>query len=179
MKRKGPGARRVLVALAFLPLLAAGCSGGLADPHVPAETPAKRPPASAERIVLASGDTLQVEQGVAVLRGPGGERLAENARVIRGRDPGGVCPADGFRTAEPAGRGFVLRNQLCSGWFFIDEVMTFAPSGDGYRLVGFSASYLDRGTGEPEGSPRVVPDSKLGNRRFGELDPDELYKLLD
>lgn len=179
MKRQGSAVRVVVVALAFLPLLAAGCSGVLADPRAPFETPATRPPASAERIVLGSGDTLQVARGVAVLRGPGGQTLAENARVVRGRDPGGVCPAEGFRAAEPVGKGFVLRNQLCSGWFFIDEVMTFAPSGDGYRLVRFSASYLDRGTGEPDGSPRVLSESRLGDRRFGDLDPDELYKLLD
>lgn len=117
--------------------------------------------------------------GVAILRGPDGAKLAENARVIRGPDPGGTCVAQGFRGAEIAGEGFVLRNQLCGGWFIIDEVMTFAPFGDGYVLTGFSAAYLDRRTAEPDGAPRVLTESELGHRRFQDLDPDDLYPLLN
>lgn len=72
-----------------------------------------------------------------------------------------------------------MRNQLCSGWFFIDEVMTFAPSGDGYVLTRFSAAYLDRRTAEPDGAPRVLTESELEHRRFRDLDPDGLYARLN
>jgi len=152
---------------------------GLSASDQPAQAKTATPGPPKQRVVLPSGETLEVAGGVAILRGPGGAKLSENARVIRGPDPGGACLADGFRAAELAGEGFVLRNQLCSGWFFIDEVMTFAPSQDGYILTRFSATYLDRRTAETDGAPRVLTESELGHRRFQDLDPNDLYPLLN
>ncbi|NZA28582.1 hypothetical protein H0E84_19595 [Luteimonas sp. SJ-92] len=180
------------LALTAMMLLAAACGRGPDSPtqaeaekpvrsisSEPTDAQAATPGHSNQRVALASGEVLEVADGVAVLRGPDGAKLAENARVIRRPDPGGACLADGFRAAEAASEGFVLRNQLCSGWFFIEEVMTFAPSGDGYVLVRFSATYLDRRTAEPDGAPRVLTESELGHRRFQDLDPDDLYSQFD
>ena len=158
-------------------LFTAACNGSLADQPASTRMAVYVPATAAHRVALPSGETLEVVHGTAILRGPGSTILAENARVIR--NPGELCPADGFRTVEPAGKGFVVRNQICSGWFFIDEVMTFAPSSDGYVLTRFSATYLDRRTAEPDGSPRVLTEAELGYRRFNDLDPDDLYPLLD
>lgn len=94
-------------------------------------------------------------------------------------DPDGRCPADGFVQANSVGSGFELQNQLCSGWFFITEIMTFAPATDGYFLVRFAATYTDRRTAEPAGQPRVLTQKELGARPFNELNPDDLYLLLE
>jgi hypothetical protein len=121
-----------------------------------------------------------VEDGVAILRGAGGVTLARNARVVRPRDPPGLsCPSDGFRSIEVAGDGFAVRNGHCSGWFFIDEVMTFATTEQGCRLIRFSAEYSDRRTEDHDGPLRVLTEAELGIRRFEDVDPDELYELFD
>ena len=107
---------------------------------------------------------------------PRGAVLAENARVIRA--PGEVCSAVGFRSVESAGEGFRIRNQLCSGWFFVDEVMTFTRSSAEYVLTRFSAAYTDRRTAEPDGGPKVLTEAEFGRRLFKDLNPDDLYPLL-
>lgn len=77
-----------------------------------------------------------------------------------------------------AGKGFALNNQLCSGWFFIEEELTFSPSPNGYVLTRFSANYLDRRTAEPSGLPRVLTTADFGKLSFSDADPDKLYRLL-
>lgn len=165
--------------ITFIALLVAACSAGGTGPAAQGEaaaTPAAATPA--HRVTLPGGDTVEIADGAAVIVGSDGRVLARNARVVRGPDPDGRCPADGFRSVKAAGEGFVLRNMTCSGWFFIDEIMTFAPADGGYRLVRFSAEYLDRGTAEPSGPPRVLTEAEFGHRRFEDLDPDDLYGLM-
>lgn len=131
-----------------------------------------------QRVPLPSGLILEVANGCAVLRGADGEVLARNSRVVRGMDPDDLCPADGFVQAKAVDSGFELQNQLCSGWFLITEIMTFAPATDGYALAGFSVAYTDRRTAEPVGPPRVLTSKEFGARPFNDLNPDDLYLLL-
>jgi hypothetical protein len=131
-----------------------------------------------QRVPLPSGLILEVANGCAVLRGADGEVLARNSRVVRSMDPDDLCPADGFVQAKAVDSGFELQNQLCSGWFLITEIMTFAPATDGYVLAGFSAVYIDRRTAEPVGPPRILTPKELGVRPFSDLNPDDLYLLL-
>ncbi|SFK42133.1 hypothetical protein SAMN04488082_12359 [Desulfomicrobium apsheronum] len=131
-----------------------------------------------QRVPLPSGLILEVANGCAVLRRADGEVLARNSRVVRGMDPDDLCPADGFVQAKAVDSGFELQNQLCSGWFLITEIMTFAPATDGYVLTDFSAVYIDRRTAEPIGPPRVLTSKELDARPFNDLNPDDLYLLL-
>ena len=139
------------------------------------------PPVSAliQRVTLPSGLILEVTNGCAVLRGAEGKVLAQNSRIVRGLDPDDICPAEGFVQAKSIDSGFEVQNQLCSGWFFITEIMTFAPANDGYVLASFSVVYTDRRTADPVGAPHVLTPKEFGERRFNDLNPDDLYLLLD
>ncbi len=162
------------LALIAIVVIAGNCRGPVDQTTAAAATPA--PPASPNRITLPSGETVEVVKRVATLRDLRGGIVAENSRVIRA--PGEVCPAEGFRSVESAGEGFRIRNQLCSGWFFVDEVMTFSRSGTEYVLTRFSAAYTDRRTAEPDGAPKVLTEADFGRRLFKDLNPDDLYRLL-
>lgn len=163
------------LALAAIVLITEACNNR-GDNTAPAATATSVLAAAPNRITLRSGDTLEVANRVAILRDRGGARLADNTYVIRG--PGKLCPADGFRSVEPAGEGFRIRNQHCSGWFIVDEVMTFTRSGSDYVLTRFSAAYLDRRTNEPDGAPKVLTEAELGHRPFKDVNPDDLYPLF-
>ena len=174
-----------------LALLLANCHGTFAARATTTEAPATA-------ISLTAGGSLQVTGDTAVLRGPDGTTLAANARLVREPDPGGACLADGFVGVEPVGDGFLLRNQLCGGWFLIDETMIFAHDGigadaggyagidagvdagaeSGYHLTRFTAAYTDRRTASPDGPPRVLTTADFGRVRFEDLDPDDLYPKL-
>lgn len=167
-----------LVSIMALAVLLAACRGPLANQPAVQEQAAATPAATSAHLMLPSGQELLIIGNTSVLRSPDGKTLAENRRLVRSPDPGGVCPADGFRGAQLHGDGFVLRSQLCSGWSFIDETMTFAPGGHGYVLTRFSATFTDRRTAAATGSPKVLSAEDFGLRRFEDLNPDDLYPLL-
>lgn len=119
-----------------------------------------------QRMPLSSGLILEVTNGCAVLRGTDGEVLARNSLVVRGMDSDDLCSAEGFVPAKPVDLGFEMENQLCSGWFFITEIMTFAPRTDGYFLAGFTVVHTDRRTAKPVEPPHVLTSKELGARRL-------------
>jgi hypothetical protein len=133
------------------------------------------------RIPLATGEALIVRRDVIEIAAPTGRIAASNPRLVRERDPQGRCPAEGFVDAEANSTGFSIHNQLCGGWFFIDETLTFTPaaSGDGYILLRLTVRRTDRR--EPERGPQeeTLTAKKFGEISFETLDPDALYALFE
>lgn len=130
------------------------------------------------RIDLPGGRAISVQQGQAVIQDRHGRMLAENSRLIRAPDENGNCPSEGFIEILTNERGFDLHQQTCGGWYFIDEMLTFAPNADDqYLLIRFTLRYIDRRSPD-EDTLRVLTPDDFGTVRIEDVELDRLYRLL-
>lgn len=153
------------------------------------QTPSPEEPTADARAVSPAPDVLRFEVGsgralvvtgkTATVLNTKEQLVAANDTLIRLRDEGGSCMAEGFFDAKAVADGFLIEQQNCSGWDIINETLTFRRGGDGaILLTGAQLTYIDRRA--PEDAPRIYAfdGEDFGPVTFEKLDMEDVYDLI-
>lgn len=127
---------------------------------------------------LETGLKLIVEGHKVVIYGANGKQLAKNTAIIRRIDENPNCPSEGFIQVVSKGIYFTIEQQNCSGWYFIDEYITFKyiASNGKILLHKFGLQYSDRRDPDKVMRDKIYSQKDFGMLEFDKVQLDSLYR---
>lgn len=110
-----------------------------------------------------------------------GALIARNSQLIRLAADARDCPLDGFYAIVTKGNYFTIEQQNCSGWFFINEYMTFryVPGTRNIELHKFGLAFTDRRAPDKAIPDKIFTSKHFGQRLFSQVKLAELEALDD
>jgi hypothetical protein len=133
-----------------------------------------------EIYTLAPGHSIVVTNKTISIKNLEGTVVLSNSKLIRGLDENETCPSEGFMALVTKGNYFTIEQQNCSGWYYINEYITFKYSDvdNEFYLHKFGLQYIDRA--DPENiEEKVVTPKQFESINFTHTSVDELYKYAN
>jgi hypothetical protein len=122
---------------------------------------------------VVHGDTLSIYNKRKKLVG-------RNIGIVRKPDENTSCPSKGFTSLAGKGTYFTVEQQACSGWYFVNEYITFRynPKDSGVWLHKFGLRYTDRRNPDTLLPEKILTVKEFGRLRLNKVVLDSLYKLV-
>jgi hypothetical protein len=167
-------------------LLRVGIVGGagLAASGYQAGGPARRDTplvseAPTQHYLLCGGLRATLQGHEVAITTAKGVLIARNKQLIRLATDARDCPLDGFYAIVTKGNYFTIEQQNCSGWFFINEYMTFryVPNTRKIELYKFGLTFTDRRAPNKIIPDKIFTNKQFGQRHFGQVTLAELEAL--